>query len=227
MKRVSLKVTKRETMKKSDLRKLREKGLVPGVIYGEGLKNNVLISVPLRSITELVRLKRNEDFLVELEIEKSRKKLIAVLKDEQFHPVKDEVTHVDFHSVSLEKPIVSQVPIHFIGEPVGVKEGGVLFKTLYEIELEAKPLDLPSYIEVNIQDLKIGDSIHISDLEIPENVKVLHDLDETVVTVSTPTKEEVKVEEIPLEAEEVTPEQQTGTTTAPSSEGKEKKEEKK
>lgn len=225
MKRVSLKVSKRETMKKSDLRKIREKGLVPGVIYGEGLKDNILISVPLKNITELVMLKRKEDFLVELEIERSRKKLIAVLKDEQFHPVNDEVMHVDFHSVSLEKPIISKVPVHFIGEPVGVKEGGVLFKTLYEIELEAKPLDLPSFIEVNIQDLKIGDSIHISDLEIPENVKVLHDLDDTVVTVSTPTKEEVKVEEVPVETEEVTEEKTE--TEATKSEIKEKKEEKK
>jgi len=225
MKRVSLKVTKRDTMKKSDLRKLREKSLVPGVIYGEGLKNNILISVPLKSITDLIKLKREEDFLVELEIEKSRKKLIAVLKDEQFHPVKDEVTHVDFHSVSLEKPIISKVPVHFIGEPIGVKEGGVLFKTLYEIELEAKPMDLPSFVEVNISNLKIGDSIHISDIEIPRDVKVLHEPDETVVTVSTPTKEEVKVEEVVTAEEEVAPEETGTQTTKP--ETKEKKEEKK
>lgn len=225
MKRVSLKVTKRDTMKKSDLRKLREKSFVPGVIYGEGLKNNILISVPLKSITDLIKLKREEDFLVELEIEKSRKKLIAVLKDEQFHPVKDEVTHVDFHSVSLEKPIISKVPVHFIGEPIGVKEGGVLFKTLYEIELEAKPMDLPSFVEVNISNLKIGDSIHISDIEIPRDVKVLHEPDETVVTVSTPTKEEVKVEEVVTAEEEVAPEETGTQTTKP--ETKEKKEEKK
>ncbi|MGB9750385.1 MAG: 50S ribosomal protein L25 [Caldisericia bacterium] len=224
MKRVSLKVAKRETMKKSDLRKLREKSLVPGVIYGEGLKNNILISVPLKNITDLIKLKREEDFLVEIEIEKSRKKLIAVLKDEQFHPVKDEVTHVDFHSVSLEKSIISKVPIHYIGEPVGVKEGGVLFKALYEIELEAKPMDLPSFVEVNISDLKIGDSIHISDIEIPQGVKVLHEPDETVVTVSTPTKEEVKVEE-EVVLEEAKPEEAGAQTTAP--ETKEKKEEKK
>lgn len=225
MKRVSLKVMKRDITKKSDLRKSRKKGLIPGIIYGEGLKDNVAISVPLKSITELIRLKRKEDFLVEIEIENSNKKLIAILKDEQFHPVRDEVIHVDFHSVSLEKSIISKVPVHFIGEPVGVKEGGVLFKTLYEIELEAKPLDLPSFIEVNIENLKIGDSIHISDLEIPENVKILHELDETVVTVSTPTKEEVKVEEVAPESEELAKEQSSETTTT--SETKGKKEEKK
>lgn len=225
MKRVSLNVMKRDITKKSDLKKLREKGLIPGIIYGEGLKENVLISVPLKNITELIKLKRKEDFLVELEIENSNKKLIAILKDEQFNPVKDEVIHVDFHSVSLEKSIISKVPVHFIGEPVGVKEGGVLFKTLYEIELEAKPLDLPSFIEVNIENLKIGDSIHISDLKIPKNVKVLHDLDETVVTVSTPTKEEVKVEKVTPELEEVTKEQSSEATTTTETKGK--KEEKK
>ncbi|HOK17936.1 MAG TPA: 50S ribosomal protein L25 [Caldisericia bacterium] len=225
MKRVSLKVMKRDTMKKSDLRKLREKDLVPGVIYGEGLEDNILISVPLKNITNLIRLESEEDFLVELEIEKSKKKFIAVLQDEQFNPITDEVTHVDFYSVSLEKSITSKVPIHFIGEPIGAKEGGVLFRTLYEVELEAKPLDLPSFIEVNISDLKIGDSIHISDLEISPNVKILHNPDETIVTVSTPTKEEVKVEEVPVEAEEVT--QEGAGTQATTQETKEKKEEKK
>jgi len=225
MKRVSLKVMKRDTMKKSDLRKLRENDLVPGVIYGEGLEDNILISVPLKNITNLIRLESEEDFLVELEIEKSKKKFIAVLQDEQFNPITDEVTHVDFYSVSLEKSITSKVPIHFIGEPIGAKEGGVLFRTLYEVELEAKPLDLPSFIEVNISDLKIGDSIHISDLEISPNVKILHNPDETIVTVSTPTKEEVKVEEVPVEAEEVT--QEGAGTQATAQETKEKKEEKK
>ncbi|HON84216.1 MAG TPA: 50S ribosomal protein L25 [Caldisericia bacterium] len=225
MKRVSLKVMKRDTMKKSDLRKLRENDLVPGVIYGEGLEDNILISVPLKNITNLIRLESEEDFLVELEIEKSKKKFIAVLQDEQFNPITDEVTHIDFYSVSLEKSITSKVPIHFIGEPIGAKEGGVLFRTLYEVELEAKPLDLPSFIEVNISDLKIGDSIHISDLEISPNVKILHNPDETIVTVSTPTKEEVKVEEVPVEAEEVT--QEGAGTQATAQETKEKKEEKK
>lgn len=225
MKRVSLKVMKRDTMKKSDLRKLRENDLVPGVIYGEGVKDNILISVPLKDIIDLIRLESEEDFLIELEIEKSRKKYIAVLQDEQFNPVTDEVTHIDFYSVSLDKSITSKVPIHFIGEPIGAKEGGVLFRTLYEIELEAKPLDLPSFIEVNISELKIGDSIHISDLEITSNVKILQNPNETVVTVSTPTKEEVKVEEVPVEAEEVT--QEGAETQATTQETKEKKEEKK
>ncbi|HPB34203.1 MAG TPA: 50S ribosomal protein L25 [Caldisericia bacterium] len=225
MKRISLKVMKRDTMKKSDLRKLRENDLVPGVIYGEGVKDNILISVPLKDIIDLIRLESEEDFLIELEIEKSRKKYIAVLQDEQFNPVTDEVTHIDFYSVSLDKSITSKVPIHFIGEPIGAKEGGVLFRTLYEIELEAKPLDLPSFIEVNISELKIGDSIHISDLEITSNVKILQNPNETVVTVSTPTKEEVKVEEVPVEAEEVT--QEGAETQATTQETKEKKEEKK
>ncbi len=225
MKRVSLKVTKRDTMKKSDLRKLREKDLVPGVIYGEGIKDNILISVPLNNINSLIKLESEEDFLVELEIEKSRKKFITLLQDEQFNPVTDKVTHIDFYSVSLDKPITSKVPIHFIGEPISAKEGGVLFRTLYEVELEAKPLDLPSFIEVNISDLKIGDSIHISDLEIPSNVKILHNPEETVVTVSTPTKEEVKVEEVPVEVETVSQEGVETQATIP--ETKEKKEEKK
>jgi len=174
MKRNFFKGDEERYNEKKWFKKVKRNDLVPGVIYGEGVKDNILISVPLKDIIDLIRLESEEDFLIELEIEKSRKKYIAVLQDEQFNPVTDEVTHIDFYSVSLDKPITSKVPIHFIGEPIGAKEGGVLFRTLYEIELEAKPLDLPSFIEVNINELKIGDSIHISDLEIPSNVKILH-----------------------------------------------------
>ncbi len=227
MKIVQLEVEKREKTKKRELKNLRKSGLVPGVIYGEGVKDNILISVPKNKITNLINLKRKEDFLVELEIKKSRKKLITIISDEQFHPVKDEIIHVDFHSVSLEKLIVSKVPIHFIGEPVGVKEGGVLFRALYEIELEAKPLDMPSFIEINISDLRIGDSIHISDLEIKENVKILHDPNETIVTISTPTEEEVKVEEEVKEEVGETKPTEALTTQETKEKKVEKKEEKK
>lgn len=199
MKIVQLEVLKRERTRKSELKNLRKNGFVPGIIYGEGLKDNILISVPRNKIRSLISLKREEDFLVEVKVKEREEKFIALLTDEQYHPVTDEVIHVDFHSVSLEKPIVSKVPIHFIGEPIGVKEGGVLIKALYEIEIEAKPLDMPSFIEINIGDLKIGDSIHISELKIKENLKVLHDPNETIVTVSTPTVEEIKVEEEVIE----------------------------
>jgi large subunit ribosomal protein L25 len=192
MKKVNLTVYKRNTERKSELKELREKNLVPGIIYGEGLKENLKISVKKSDLIKLLRLKREEDFLVEIEVEGDKNKLVTLIREEQYHPVTDEIIHVDFHSVSLEKEIFAKVPIHFIGEPKGVKEGGVLYRALHEIEVEAKPLDLPSFIEVDISDLEIGDSIHIEDLKIPPNVKILHEPFETVVSVTT-VEEEVEV----------------------------------
>ncbi len=192
MKKVSLTVYKRDTKRKSELKELRKNGLIPGIIYGEGLKENLPISVNKSEILKLLKLKREEDFLIEIEVDGDKNKFVTLIKEEQYHPVTDEVIHVDFHSVSLEKEIVAKVPIHFIGEPKGVKAGGVLYKALHELEVEAKPLDLPSFIEVDISDLEVGDSIHIEDLKVPQNVKILHDPFETVVSV-TKVEEEVEV----------------------------------
>lgn len=192
MKKMPLTVYKRDSTRKSELKKIRMNSLVPGIIYGEGLKENLPISVNKKVLIKLLRLKREEDFLVEIEVNEDKSKYVALIKDEQYHPVTDEIIHIDFHSVSLEKEITAKVPIHFVGEPKGVKEGGVLYKALHELEVEAKPLNLPSFIEVDISDLEIGDSIHIEDLKVPSNVKILHEPFETVVSVTT-VEEEVEV----------------------------------
>lgn len=192
MKKMPLTVYKRDSSRKSELKKIRMNSLVPGIIYGEGLKENLPISVNKKDLIKLLRLKREEDFLVEIEVNEDKSKYVALIKDEQYHPVTDEIIHIDFHSVSLEKEITAKVPIHFVGEPKGVKEGGVLYKALHELEVEAKPLDLPSFIEVDISELEIGDSIHIEDLKVPSNVKILHEPFETVVSVTT-VEEEVEV----------------------------------
>lgn len=218
MKKMPLTVYKRDSSRKSELKKIRMNSLVPGIIYGEGLKENLPISVNKKDLIKLLRLKREEDFLVEIEVNEDKSKYVALIKDEQYHPVTDEIIHIDFHSVSLEKEITAKVPIHFVGEPKGVKEGGVLYKALHELEVEAKPLDLPSFIEVDISDLEIGDSIHIEDLKVPSNVKILHEPFETVVSVTT-VEEEV---EVPKEEAAATEAPTTTQTTEKKGEESEK-----
>lgn len=204
MKKMPLTVYKRDSSRKSELKKIRMNNLVPGIIYGEGLKENLPISINKKDLIKLLRLKREEDFLVEIEVNEDKSKYVALIKDEQYHPVTDEIIHIDFHSVSLEKEITAKVPIHFVGEPKGVKEGGVLYKALHELEVEAKPLDLPSFIEVDISELEIGDSIHIEDLKVPSNVKILNEPFETVVSVTT-VEEEVEVPKEEVAATEAQP----------------------
>ena len=222
MKKMPLTVYKRDITKKSELKKLRMNNLVPGIIYGEGLKENLPISVNKRDLIKLLKLKKEEDFLVEIEVNEDKSKYVAIIKEEQYHPVTDEIIHIDFHSVSLEKEITAMIPIHFVGEPKGVKEGGVLYKALHEIEVEAKPLDLPSFIEVDISSLGIGDSIHIEDLKVPPGVKILHEPFETVVSVTTVEEE---VEEVAAEESvtEGTPQTKTEKKETPEKGTQEKK----
>jgi len=209
MKKIPLKAYERKTEKKSDLRKLREEGFVPAVIYGEGIEESKTVSVVHGELLRLLRKRRHEDFLIDLEVEETKEKFITLLQDVQFHPVTDRIIHADFYSVSLEKPIYAKIPVHLVGEARGVKEGGVLYQVLHEIEIEAKPLDLPSVIEVDVTELEIGDSVHVGDIKIEGDVKVITPPEETVVTVSEPEKvveaapaeEELEEEEAPAEEE--------------------------
>lgn len=221
MKKIPLKAYERKTEKKSELRKLREEGFVPAVIYGEGIEESKMISVPHGELLRLLRKRRYEDFLIDLEIEETKDKFITLLQDVQFHPVTDRIIHADFYSVSLEKPIYAKIPVHLIGEAKGVKEGGVLYQVLHEIEIEAKPLDLPSVIEIDVSELEIGDSIHVGEIKVEENVKVITSPEETIVTVSEPEK---VVEAVPAE-EEVEEEVETEEKEKPEEGEKEKKEE--
>ena len=198
MKKIPLKAYERKTEKKSDLRKLREEGFVPAVIYGEGIEESKIISVAHGELLRLLRKRRYEDFLIDLEIEETNEKFITLLQDVQFHPVTDMIIHADFYSVSLKKPIYAKIPVHLVGESKGVKEGGVLYQVLHEIEIEAKPLDLPSVIEVDVTELEIGDSVHVGEIKIEGDVKVITPPEETVVTVSEPEK---VVEAVPAEEE--------------------------
>ncbi|MCD6168049.1 MAG: 50S ribosomal protein L25/general stress protein Ctc [Caldisericia bacterium] len=209
MKKIPLKAYERKTEKKSDLRKLREEGFVPAVIYGEGVEESKTVSVAHGELLRLLRKRRHADFLIDLEVEETKEKFITLLQDVQFHPVTDRIIHADFYSVSLEKPIYAKIPVHLVGEARGVKEGGVLYQVLHEIEIEAKPLDLPSVIEVDVTELEIGDSVHVGDIKIEGDVKVITPPEETVVTVSEPEKvveaapaeEELEEEEAPAEEE--------------------------
>ena len=131
----------------------------------------------------------------------------CVLKDVQFDPVSDEVIHFDLIGITRGEKIEIEVPVQLIGSAIGVKEGGLLQHNLHKLEVECLPKDIPERLEVNISELKIGDTIHVKDLNF-ENVDILNLEDSIVVSVVHPKveKEPVAVEEgaeIEAEAEEM------------------------
>lgn len=200
MEKIFLSVQKREELGKSKVKDLREQGFIPAVIYGEG-KSAQAIKVSHKELFQLLHQHRLENVILNLEIKNTEDKdKPCLIKEIQYHPVKGDIVHVDFNEVSLTKAIKVNVPIVAKGDPVGVKQdGGVLEHILWEIEIECLPGDMPKAIEADVTHLKIGDAIHIKDINLPPNIKVITDANAVILSVAAPTKEEI-VE--PVEGEE-------------------------
>lgn len=201
MEEIFLDVEPRLELGRSKVRALREKGFIPAVVYADG-KEALYIKVSYRALLRLIHQHRIESVVINLEVKdtKMRKPRSCLIKEIQYDPVHGDIIHVDFNEVSLSKVIKVSVPVGVKGQPQGVKqEGGSLEHILWEIEVECLPTEIPKEIEVDVSQLKIGDSIHIKDLIIPSGVKVLNDPDAVVLSVSAPMKEEIPV--APVEGE--------------------------
>jgi len=153
-------------------RRLRHAGKVPAIMYGGGKDPESLAL----SLNEVIRNLENEAFYSHiLNVKVGSAKTRAVLRDLQRHPSRPVIMHMDLLRVSESEKIKMNVPLHFAGEDIapGVKEGGLVSHELVEVEIECLPRDLPEYIEIDISALEIGDSLHLSDLVVPEGVTVL------------------------------------------------------
>jgi large subunit ribosomal protein L25 len=126
----------------------------------------------------------------------------VLVKEMQRDPVQGSLLHVDLYAVDLTQTVEVAVPIHLSGKPKGVEMGGVLEHPMREIEVECLPRAIPDAITVDVSELEIGDGIHVRDLALPEDVKLLSDPDLAVAHISTPTVEEAAPEVEALEGEE-------------------------
>ncbi len=203
MERMKLKAELREELGKNKVKKLRKADYVPACLYKEG-DETMSIKVNKRSLFEVLHTKAGENVLVDLMLDdKSKKSKPVMIKEVQYHPIKDDVLHVDFNEILLTKEIKVNVPIVTKGEAEAVsKEGGTLEHIMWEIEIECLPTEIPEKIEVEVAELKIGDKVYIKDLHIPPGIKVLNDPELTVMSAEPPHVEEV-VEEV-LEGEGAT-----------------------
>ncbi|MEO1888763.1 MAG: 50S ribosomal protein L25/general stress protein Ctc [Cycloclasticus sp.] len=182
-----LAATIREDLGKGATRRLRKQDMVPAVIYGAGSDP---VSITL-SHNQLLHSTENEAFFSHiLSIDVAGKKENVIIKALQRHPAKSILMHADFLRVSMKEKLKVNVPIHFIGEDVapGVKEGGVVTHNLVDIEIECLPKNLPEFVEVDISELGIGDSLHLSDIKLSKGLDIvaLHqgeDHDLQIVTI--------------------------------------------
>jgi large subunit ribosomal protein L25 len=178
----------------SSSRRLRRQGLVPAVIYGKDLEP---IPVAVNGHDLYVALHTDAGINALINLEADGDKHLTMARELQRHPVRGEITHVDFVTISLTEKTRVEVSIELTGESEGVKEGGIIETIRSSIEVEALPTDIPQSIIVNITELGVGDTLRIADLPEIEGVEYLGDDDDPVVTVVLPAAEveEVEVEE--------------------------------
>lgn len=195
----NLKVSTREADGTIRARQMRRSGRIPAVLYGGG-KDPVSLSIDNKDFQLVIHGKHGLHAIVELEVE-GQKDLggPAIIKGVQPHPVRNEFLHADFMRIDLKKKIRTLVATKLEGQAIGAVEGGIVDHQSREIEVECLALDVPDAFVVDITELNIGDSLHVSDLNIPDDVTVLTPADRSVVAVHAPR---VVVEEEPEEGAE-------------------------
>ncbi len=203
MKEVVLSVNLREEIGSRQIKKIRKEGFIPAIVYG-GSKA-FPIKITRSSLIKFLHEHKGENVIINLEVAEEKNKSkdnTVMIKEMQYHPVSEEIIHLDFNKISLTKTISVKVPVEVKGEAEGVKaDDGALNHILWELELECLPKDMPKSILVDVTALKIGDAIHIKDIKFPQGVTVKHEPDAIVLSVVPPAKEEAAVEEA-VEGEE-------------------------
>jgi len=192
---ITIKAKKREKTGK-EIKKLREKGILPSVLYGPKIKPQP-IELDLKEFKKIYK-EAGESSLISLEIE-NKKTPVLIHKIEK-DPVTDEFIHVDFYQPILTEEVEAVVPLVFEGISPAVKDlGGTLIKEIHEVHVKALPENLPHEIKVNIENLKtFEDEILVKDLILPQKVKVLREPDEIVALVVPPEKIEEELQK-PIE----------------------------
>lgn len=193
---LNLNAQKREEIASSSMKSSRRKGSIPGVFYRRDVPT---IPIYVKDVALKPFIYTSEVNIINLKIEGLKDAYSCILKDVQFDPVSDIPIHFDLLGISENEKIKLEVPITLIGSPAGVKEGGILQHSIHKVDVECFPRNIPSNIEVNIENLNIGDSIHIEDIEV-KDFEILDSPDTTIVAVVPPTVE--KVEAPPVEGEE-------------------------
>lgn len=191
----------RENGGKGVARTLRSAGRIPAVIYGHGREPQSL-SIDTRELEKLLSHISAENTVIDLSVDgKSSRTLIREI---QRHPFKRQILHVDFQELVAGEKVIVRLPIVLVGVPAGVRmDGGVLDQTMRELEVEVDPSNIPNHVEIDVTELHIGASLHVSDIPLPEGVEVVGDPDASVAVISAPR---AAVEETAVEAAETSAE---------------------
>ncbi|HEX2779728.1 MAG TPA: 50S ribosomal protein L25/general stress protein Ctc [Gemmatimonadaceae bacterium] len=177
----NLTATARSTVGKGAARSLRRSGSVPAIVYGHAREPQSL-AVPTRELERLLDVIAAGSTVVELSIDGKPSR--TLIREIQRHPFKKQILHVDFQELVAGEKITVSIPLVLVGTPEGVRlGGGILEQMMREIEVEVDPSNIPNHIDVDVSNLIVGHSVHVSDLQIPAGVTVLAEPDAPIALV--------------------------------------------
>jgi large subunit ribosomal protein L25 len=179
----------REGRGKNDARRARREGMVPVTLYGGGAETVAAVA-PLRDLAAILRSEAGRNTIFTIEVEGVGESEV-MFHDRQIDPVKGRLIHADLTRLVKGQKIEVTVPLHLIGEPIGVKEKqGVLEQVIREIDVRCEPRDIPDSIDVDVSNLDVHDTLHVSDIKVGEGVEILTDAELVIATLGI-VKEEV------------------------------------
>ena len=178
---------------KGSARKLRARGQVPAILYGHGMEP-LKVAVDDRDLYHVLHTDAGSNVLVDLHVGKEQH--LAMPREIQRNHIRGQFLHIDFLVVRRDEKITVDVPVHLTGESHGVKEGGVVEHHLWDLKVECLPTNVPQSIEADISALGIGDSLTVSQIQVPSGVTVLTPLEETIVSVVPPPILKLEEEEV-------------------------------
>ena len=187
MDHVSIVVHKRDVTGTRATKRLRKSGLIPGVIYGHG-KEAVLIAVEPHALRDALSTDAGTHAVLDVTLEGQKRSHKAIVKDMTLDRVKSTVIHVDLQEIRLDETIETTVAIHFEGEAAGVKLGGMLDEAMREVTVKGVVTAIPEHLTIDISELEIGDTLKVTDLQVPEGIEIQDDAEEVICSVLAPRK---------------------------------------
>jgi large subunit ribosomal protein L25 len=203
--KATLKAQKREDFGKGASRSLRRAGRVPAVLYGRDLES-VHLSIDAHEAEQLFHAISVDNTIVDLTVDGEKKPYQTLVREIQTHPWKDSLVHVDFLQIQEGVEVDLEIPVELVGVPVGVRlKGGVLEQIVHELEVRCVPSKIPESFTLDVTELDVNESLHVSDIPVSEGVEILMSPDQTICAVAIPrVAEEPELEEpaVAAEAEE-------------------------
>ena len=179
-----LAASRREGRGNGPARRVRQGGQVPAVVYGLGADNEA-VAVNAHDLDKILHSVSGVNSVITLNVEGGKDQLVLT-RQIQRNPVKGSLTHVDFIRVRADVAITADVQLALVGEPEGVRAGGMLEQLLFSIAVSARPADVPTGLEYDVTALELGDQIHVRDITVPAGVEITNDPDDLVAQVSVP-----------------------------------------